>query len=81
MREKELKLTQQLIDLQKQFNDMVRSRDYWRNVYFDMKKEKEGRENVIEGLHRDIEVLKQKLTESKRECRRLEKELDFYIGE
>lgn len=41
MREKELKLTQELLTLQKQFNAMVAAKDEWRNSYCEMKKERD----------------------------------------
>lgn len=67
MKERELKLTQQLMELQKRYNEMVKDRDRW--------KEKCG------GLERSIDSLNEVLSESRRESRRLQRELDFYLNE
>lgn len=39
MREKELKLTQQLMELQKNYNEMCQMKDGWQASYHEMRKE------------------------------------------
>lgn len=41
MREKELRLSQQLVELQKHYNDMCRMKDEWMDSYHQMKKDRD----------------------------------------
>jgi hypothetical protein len=41
MKEKELRLSQELMQLQKQFNEMCRVKDQWMGSYHSMRKERD----------------------------------------
>lgn len=41
MREKEVKLTQDLVLLQRQYNEMCRMKDEWMSSYHEMRKERD----------------------------------------
>lgn len=67
MKEKALRLSQDLMEAQKRYNEMVAERDRWKESYYELMK--------------TADALKGLLQASRNDSAHLQRELDFYLGE